>query len=126
MASLTVASASAVLTAPFWWSAISKLAHFRGAIAEASVLGLRPAGLVAVATIAVQLGGSALIVTGQSVWIGAGLLAAFTLLASLVGHAFWTCADPVERDHQLNAFLANVGLVGGLALTVLLSERVSA
>lgn len=126
MASPTVAAASAVLTAPFWWSGISKLAHFRGAVTEAAVLGLRPAALVAVATIAVQLGGSVLIVTGQSVWIGAALLAAFTLLASLVGHAFWTCADPAERDHQLNAFLANLGLVGGLALAVLVSERVSA
>lgn len=126
MASPIVTLASAVLTAPFWWSGISKLANFRGAVAEAAVLGLRPAALIAVATIAVQLGGSALIVTGQSVWVGASLLAAFTLLASLVGHAFWTCADPVERNHQLNAFLANLGLVGGLALAVLVSERVSA
>ncbi len=126
MASPTIAVASAVLTAPFWWSGISKLANFQGAVAEAAGLGLRPAALIAVATIAVQFGGSALIVTGWSVWIGAGLLAAFTLLASLVGHAFWTCADPVERDHQLNAFLANAGLVGGLVLAAILSERVSA
>ena len=126
MTSPIVPLASAVLTVPFWWSGVAKLADFPSAVAETTALGLRPATLAAIATIAVQLVGSTLIITGWSVWIGAGLLAAFALLASLVGHPFWACVDRTERDHQLNAFLANAGLIGGLVLAALLSERVTA
>lgn len=108
-----------VLTLPFWWSGVSKLLDFPSALAEAAHFGLHPPALYAALVIAVQLGGSILLVAGAWPWLAAGALAAFTLAASVMGHAFWNLPDPQARFHDMNAFLANLGLIGGLALGAL-------
>lgn len=108
-----------VLTLPFWWSGLSKLGDFSSALGEVAHFGLHPPMLFAVLVIAVQLGGSILLIAGVWPWLAAGALAAFTLAASLMGHAFWNLPDPQARFHDMNAFLANIGLVGGLALGAL-------
>lgn len=112
-----------LLTMPFWWSGVSKLFDFNAAIGEATHFGLQPAPLFAVAVILVQLAGSALVIAGRWTWAAVGALIAFTLAANVVGHAFWTIEDPMARFHDMNAFLANIGLVGGLLLAVVLAER---
>lgn len=117
--------ARVLLTAPFWWSGLSKAADFPSAVGEATHFGLRPAGLVALAIIVVQVAGSLAVVEGRWSWLGAAALCAFTVLATLVGHAFWTLPDPEARFHDLNAFLANVGLLGGLVLAAILAQSTS-
>jgi uncharacterized membrane protein YphA (DoxX/SURF4 family) len=114
--------ASALLTAPFWLSGLFKLVDFKAAKAETQAMNLRQPALSAAAVILIQLIGSGLVISGRWVWIGAAVLAAFTLAASLVGHAFWNAPDGADRTHHLNAFLANLGLVGGLALAVVIAE----
>lgn len=111
-----------LLTAPFWWSGLSKLADFKAAAAETRAFGLCPPALAAAAVIIVQLGGSALIIAGRGVGLGALALAGFTLAASFMGHAFWRRPEGPERTEHLNAFLANIGLIGGLALAAALAE----
>jgi uncharacterized membrane protein YphA (DoxX/SURF4 family) len=108
-----------VLTLPLWWSGASKLLDFPSPLAEAPHFGLHPPPLYAALVIAVQLGGSILLVAGAWPWLAAGALAAFTLAASVMGHAFWNLPDPQARFHDMNAFLANLGLIGGLALGAL-------
>ena len=115
--------ARAVLTTPYWFAGFYKLAHLPDALGEAAHFGLRPAGLVVAATIAVQLGGSALLILGRLSWLAAGALGVFTALATLIAHAFWTLPDPVERFHALNTFLEHIGLIGGLMLAAILVER---
>ena len=122
----TPVAASALLTAPFWWSGLSKLIDFKGAIAETRAMGLRPPALAAAGVALVQLAGSSLVISGRGAWIGALALAAFTLAASIIGHAFWNTPEGVERTHHLNAFLANLGLIGGLALAVVIAESSAA
>ncbi|SSW63052.1 DoxX family protein [Achromobacter agilis] len=104
------------LTVPFWWSGLAKLLDFPSALAEVAHFGLHPPMLFALLVIAVQLGGSILLIVGAWPWLAAGALAVFTVAASLMGHAFWNLPDPQARFHDMNAFLANLGLVGGLAL----------
>jgi transmembrane protein len=110
------------LTAAFWWSGIAKLTHFGDAIAEVRHFGLEPAALIATMTIVVQLAGSALVISGCAVWLGAGALAVFTLLATLVAHAFWT-VPIADRGAALNTFLEHLGLIGGFVLVTLLTFR---
>jgi uncharacterized membrane protein YphA (DoxX/SURF4 family) len=110
------------LTAAFWWSGIAKLTHFGDAIAEVRHFGLEPAALIATMTVVVQLAGSALVISGCAVWLGAGALAVFTLLATLVAHAFWT-VPIADRGATLNTFLEHVGLIGGFVLVTLLTVR---
>ncbi len=109
---------------PFLLSGLSKLADFGGAIAEVRGLtGLEPAGLFAILVIATQLVGSALLIAGgRFVWIGAGLLGGFTIVATLYAHAFWMKPE-AERFLNRNIFFEHVSILGGLALAAALSAR---
>lgn len=115
--------ARVLLTSPFWVSAGLKAADPSAAAAEVVSFGLRPAALFAALVILVQAGGSAAVILGRSDRLGAAVLIAFTVLASLIGHAFWLETDAAPRLHELNAFLANIGLTGGLVLAAVLSHR---
>ncbi len=115
--------ARVLLTLPYWWSGLSKLANLQGALAEAAHFGLKPAWLVVAATVLVQLGGSVLLILGRAGWLAAGALGVFTALATLIAHPFWTVADPMERFHALNTFLEHIGLIGGFVLAAILVER---
>jgi uncharacterized membrane protein YphA (DoxX/SURF4 family) len=116
-------AASALLTLPYWWSGLSKLADWQGALGEARHFGLEPAAAVAVLTILVQLGGSAALISGRWAWLGAGALGVFTLLATLVAHGFWDAADPAENAAQMRIFLEHMGLIGGLAVAAAMREQ---
>ncbi len=115
--------ARVLLTLPYWWSGLSKIADLPGALAEAAHFGLKPAWLVVAATVLVQLGGSVLLIVGRAGWLAAGALGVFTALATLIAHPFWTVADPMERFHALNTFLEHIGLIGGFLLAAILIER---
>lgn len=115
--------ARAILTLPYWWSGVAKLADLHGALAEASHFGLKPAWLVVAATVLVQLGGSLLLILGRIGWLAAGALGVFTASATLIAHPYWTVTDPIERFHALNTFLEHIGLIGGFMLAAILVER---
>ena len=115
--------ARVLLTLPYWWSGLSKIVNLTGALDEASHFGLKPAWLVVVATIVVQLGGSIALILGRAGWLAAGALGVFTAFATLIAHPFWTVADPMERFHALNTFLEHIGLIGGFVLAAILVER---
>lgn len=117
------ALARAVLTLPYWWSGIAKLTNLKGARAEASGLGLKPAALIVTATIGVQLGGSLALILGRVGWFAAGALGVFTALATLIAHPYWTVADPIERFHAQNTFLEHIGLIGGLMLAAIIVDK---
>jgi putative oxidoreductase len=70
-------------------------------------------GLAAAIGIAMQIGFGALLLSGFYSAIAALGLAAFTVLATLIVHHFWTYKPP-ERTTQVNAFLANTIMTGGL------------
>lgn len=112
-----------LLTLPFWSSGIAKLLDINGALAEAAHFGLEPAWATVIATLIVQLGGSAALIVGRFAWVGAGALGVFTALVTLIAHPFWNVADPMLRFHERNTFLEHVGLVGGLILAAILTHR---
>lgn len=116
-------AAKMALVTPFVISAAAKLLDPAGALAEAEHFGLQPAILVVVATILVQLGGSLLILVGRAAWLGAGALAVFTVLATLIAHRFWTMTDPVMRFQNQNIFFEHIAIVGGLMLAAHLESR---
>lgn len=43
---------------------------------------------------------------------GAGML----IPTTVVGHAFWKVDDPGAKQHQMSAFMANAGVLGGLLM----------
>lgn len=100
----------------------AKLLDWPGAIAEQAHFGLQPPALWAALTIAVEIGGSLLVLSGRLVWLGAGMLAGFTVLAALIANAFWTM-EGAERFAATNAFFEHVGLAGGFILVALVAAR---
>jgi uncharacterized membrane protein YphA (DoxX/SURF4 family) len=103
------------LCAAYLQGGIVKAVDFNGAMAEMRHFGLAPAALLAVATIAVEIGASLLILTGYRRWLGALTLAGFTLIATFIANRFWEMAMP-ERFMAMNSFFEHLGLIGGLVL----------
>lgn len=110
------------LGAPYLQSGISKSLDFAGARAEVAGFGLPAPALVALAVIATQLVGSILLLTRRWCCLGAGMLAVFTVLATLLAHAFWTF-DGLNRAHQMATFFEHIAIFGGLAAAALLAQR---
>jgi uncharacterized membrane protein YphA (DoxX/SURF4 family) len=103
---------------PFLVSGVVKLLGFSGAVAEVTELGLRPTALVAAAAIATQIGGSLLFLTRRWCWLGAGMLAVFTAIATLIAHPFWSF-EGEDRGRQTATVFEHVAIVGGLAMAAL-------
>lgn len=104
-----------LLCAAYLQGGLQKAFDFPGAIAEMNHFGLAPAAPMAVAVIVLELGASALILSGRLRWLGALALAAFTLVATFIALRFWTMAPP-ERFMATNAFFEHLGLAGAFLL----------
>jgi uncharacterized membrane protein YphA (DoxX/SURF4 family) len=110
------------LTGAYVLGGVGKLLDFPAAIAEQEHFGLHPGALWAALTIAVELGGSALVISGRLVWLGAGALGVFTALAAVVANDFWALQGDA-RFTATNAFFEHIGLIAGLVLAALIAEH---
>jgi len=99
----------------------TKLLDFSAAVAEQEHFGLRPGWLWASLAIAVELGGSALLIWGRLVWLAAGALGALTFVATLVANHFWTLQG-AARFTALNAFFEHIGLIAGFVMAALIAR----
>lgn len=104
-----------LLCAAYLQGGFNKAVDFGSAIAEMNHFGLSPAAPLAIAVIVLELGASALILTGFYRWLGALALAGFTLFATFVALRFWEMPPP-ERFMAANSFFEHLGLVGGFLL----------
>jgi uncharacterized membrane protein YphA (DoxX/SURF4 family) len=108
------------LVSAFLIGGVQKLIDFPGAVAEQAHFGLQPAWLWAAAAIVVELGGSALVIVGRWVWLGAGSLGVLTAVAMLVANDFWAKTGH-DRFLATNAFFEHLGLIAGFVLVALVS-----
>ncbi len=90
------------------------ITHLMGFGGFAGMLGQRLflGGLLAAGTILFQLAGGLSLLLGYKIKIGALLLIIFLLPATLIFHNF------LADGEQLNAFLKNLGLIGGLLMVI--------
>jgi uncharacterized membrane protein YphA (DoxX/SURF4 family) len=112
------------LAAVFLYSGVDKLWHWRSSIEEVKSDGLPWPAAFAGATVFTQLVGGFLVATGFFAWLGALLLAGFTIAATLLGHRFWLRRG-TEFRHELTTSLEHVAIVGGLLLLCLLDLAAS-
>jgi len=104
-----------LLCAAYLQGGLNKAMDFNEAITEMNHFGLSPAAPLAIAVIVLELGASALILTGVLRWLGALALGGFTLMATFVALRFWEMPQP-ERFMAANSFFEHLGLVGGFLL----------
>ncbi|WP_404366579.1 DoxX family protein [Sphingomonas sp. MMS24-J45] len=110
------------LVSAYLLGAIVKLSDWSAAVAEQAHFGMAPPEVWAAATIAVELIGPLLILSGRLVWLGAGMLGVFTLLAAITANAFWAMPAGQARFMATNAFFEHIGLIGGFILVALVSR----
>ncbi len=103
------------LCAAYLEGGLTKLTDFAGAVAEMQHFGLLPAAPLAAAVIVLELGASALVISGWRRWLGALALGAFTVAASIIANDFWSMTGP-GRTAAMHAFFEHLGLAGGFAL----------
>jgi putative oxidoreductase len=108
------------VAAVFLYSGVDKLWRWRAGVKEVADLGLPWPRLFAAATIATQLLGGFLVLTGIGVAWGAAILALFTLAATALGHPFWRLHGDRARQ-EFTTSLEHLAIVGGLLLLVVMS-----
>ena len=106
-------AARILLAQLFIISGIGKIGHFAGTAAYMVGMGLPMANVLLVLTIALEVGGGALLIAGwQTRWV-ATAFCGFTLLATFIFHPFWN-TDPAGVTSQLNNFMKNFAIMGGM------------
>lgn len=93
-------------------AAINGLAGFIGS------RGLPLPRLAAMAGVALEIIGGALVAVGPFAFYGGIGLVVFCILATLIFHNFWDYQG-ADRVTHLNAFLSNTALTGGMLLVAL-------
>ena len=92
-----------LLVGAYLLGGLVKASDWPAVVAEQAHFGLNPPQLWAALTIAVELVGPILIPSGRLVWLGAGMLGVFTLLAAFNANALWTMPAGQERFMATNA-----------------------
>lgn len=115
--SLLATAARGLLAAPFIYSAVTKLLDWSAGLAEVRQLSIPMPGVVLLATVALQIGGALLLVSGWHARWAAATLAGFTLLATVLAHPVWRIDDPAARKQRLT-FSEHLAIVGGLLMVV--------
>lgn len=115
-------AARLALSSAYLLGGIVKLSDFPGAVAEQAHFHMPYPALFAIMTIVVELIGPALILSGRLVWLGAGMLGVFTLLAAITANAFWAMPTGPERFGATNAFFEHLGLIGGFVMLAMAAQ----
>lgn len=108
-----------LLALMFVLAGYSKIGGFDGIAGYIGSKGLPLPQLVAAGTIVLELVAGLALMAGYRARWAAGALAVFTVLATLVFHAFWEAPAEQQRIEYL-LFIKNVAVVGGLLMVVAL------
>ena len=109
------------ITFMFWFAGFGFLLNFPGAVAMIRSYALEPAQLIAGLMVFVLLAGSALVIEGRLVWLGAGILSVFTLATIPLIHHFWTMTGDAAVQARLESE-EHLTVIGGLVLASILAH----
>lgn len=96
----------------FFKAGISHILGFNGTVEMMTNNGLPLANILLLFTVTFQILGSLSLLLGYQVKIGSILLIIFILPATLVFH------NPLLDSGEINSFLKNIGLIGGLLMVI--------
>jgi putative oxidoreductase len=98
----------------FLVAGVRKVMGFAATVAYLSKLGFPAPEVMAVIALIIEIGGSLLLIVGWRTRWAAWLLALFVVVAAFAAHRFWEITDMGQFYNQMNHFLKNVAIVGGL------------
>ena len=104
------------LSLVFLVGGIRSLLAFAGTVAYFGRLGFPLPEGTAVLVIAIELVGAVLLLIGYATRWVSWLLIAFVIVAMFAGHRFWEHPDPAQFANQMDHFLKNLAIIGGLLM----------
>ncbi len=105
--------ARTMLAALFLVSGVRKITGYAGTLGYMTKFGVPMVEALLVLTIVVEIAGGLMLIFGYKARFAAALLALFVLIVTPIFHAFWA-VEPAQFGNQLNHFLKNASVVGGL------------
>jgi putative oxidoreductase len=106
----------------FLVSGINKILGFSYVAGWMGSSGLPAAGVLLALTILLEVGAGLALITGFQARFAAAALALFLVPVTLIFHGFWH-ADAAELQNQLNHFLKNVAILGGMLIVFNIEQQ---
>lgn len=103
-----------LLAAVFLVAGLRKVMAIAGTVGYFTKLGLPMPEVMVYVAIVIEVGGALLLITGWKSRIAAWVLMIFVLIATFYAHRFWQITDAAQYGNQLNHFLKNFAIIGGL------------
>jgi putative oxidoreductase len=100
------------IAALFLVAGTRKLLGYAATVGYFAKLWLR-SDVIGVIAIVIELGAGLMLATGWRTRWAAWLLVVFVAVATAVAHRFWEF-EPAQMNNQLNHFLKNLAIIGGL------------
>jgi len=111
-----------LLTMPFWANGLTRIANLDAGVAEMEQFGLLPGTFFNLLVIVSNLLGAGLVIARRWTWLGAGVLAIFTLGTIVIVHRFWAF-DGMAAIRALQVAEEHLSMIGGLLLATILATR---
>jgi putative oxidoreductase len=105
-----------LLAAVFLVAGARKLMGVAGTVGYFTKLGMPMADLMVWVAIVIEIGGALMLIAGWKARYAAWALAIFTLVAAFMAHRFWEISDAAQYGNQLNHFLKNFAIIGGMLM----------
>ncbi|MBU3600934.1 DoxX family protein [Polynucleobacter sp. AM-25C3] len=102
-----------LIIALFLPAGLAKMAGFEGTLGYFASLGIPAPVFALVVTIVIEIVGSIALLVGFQTRLVAIIMAIFTLLAAVSGHAYWAAPADAAFIAQL-LFFKNIAVMGGL------------
>ena len=112
-AHLVFVAGRVLLASLFVVSGVRKIIYWSGTAGYFAKIGLPSPELILPLVVLLEVVGGLALAFGWQTRVAAWALAAFTLVAALLAHAFWS-VDAAQYGNQFNHFWKNVSIVGGL------------
>jgi putative oxidoreductase len=103
----------------FLVAGIRKIMFYTGSVAYFTKLGFPAPEVMGVLAILIEVGGGALLILGWQTRRVSWLLVLFVIIATAMAHRFWEFDAP-QYANQMNHFLKNAAIVGGLLYVAVL------
>jgi putative oxidoreductase len=108
-----------LLAAVFLVAGVRKLMGVAASAGYLAKLGFSMPEVMVWVAIVIELGGAVLLITGWHARRAAWLLILFVAIATAMAHRFWEF-DAAQYNNQLNHFLKNAAIIGGLLYVAML------
>lgn len=107
-----------LISSLFLVAGIRKLMAVAGTAGYLAKLGFPAPEIMVWLAILIEVGGGLLLLIGwKTRWVS-WVLIVFVAVATFMAHRFWDFSDPGQYAAQLNNFLKNIAIIGGLLMFI--------